>query len=174
LLGAGVRHTWNEEHRKLEEEVAKRSRPELTAEFQTIPPDTLLILYNSSPNPAVNVSVKEIRRGSKVLQSSIPKPVRSGPGTWVECWILENGRRDENNVVALFSGMESVAERSQLVDLEVFFSNQDSAESQKTWVLRGQFYFDKINPRCAEWIPTSGPIHKHLRRIRLARVYRNG
>jgi hypothetical protein len=138
--------SWKEEHKKCEDEIAKRGQPQLTAEFMVFdnPPRTVLMLYNSSDIPAVNLFVQEIRHGSKVLQFFVPKPVRSGPGTWVDSWILENGRHDENDIMAFFSGMEFVGQMSTRFDLRVTYSSQDSRSSARSWVLFGYFYYDRL------------------------------
>jgi hypothetical protein len=94
--------------RQRDDEITKRGRPDRTAQFEVInsPPQTMLMLRNSSPYPAVGINVREIRHGDKVLQFANPNPVRAGvPGTWVDCWILENGIQRRNDVLALFSGM---------------------------------------------------------------------
>lgn len=151
IAGAGLFYiaaflTWQDEHKKYQDEVAKQRQPKLTAEFMVFdnPPRTVLMLYNSSEIPAVNLSVQEIRHGSKVLQFSVPKPVRSGPGTWVDSWILENGRHDENDIMAFFRGMEFVGQMSPTFPLRVTFSGQDSRSSARGWVLSGYFHFDRL------------------------------
>ncbi|MGB8475342.1 MAG: hypothetical protein WCE61_14765 [Candidatus Acidiferrum sp.] len=96
---------WRDEHKRYTDELAKQGQPKLTAEFMNIDNRTMLILYNSSDMPAVNLSVQDIRHGTKVLRFSVPKPVRSGPGTWVDSWILENGLHDPNDIMAFFVDM---------------------------------------------------------------------
>jgi hypothetical protein len=146
LLWLGAFIAWNNKRRALEEEIDNRGRPLLTAEFLDFdnPPKTHLMLNNSSDHPAVNVSIKDIRWGGKVLQFAVSKPVRSGPATWVDSWILENGRHDEGNVAAFFSGMEIVGDHSPRFDLRITYSNQDSRASVKNWVLSSAFYFNKL------------------------------
>lgn len=135
---------WKDEHKKFEDEVAKQGQPILTAELMAIdvPQRTMLILYNSSDIPAVNLSVQEIRHGSKVLQFSVPKPVRSGPGTWVDSWILENGRHDENDIMAFFDGMKIAEQMSPSFPLRITYSGQGSMSSARSWVLSAYFHLD--------------------------------
>lgn len=135
---------WRDEHRKYEYEVAKQGQPVLTAEFMPFDNRTVLMLYNSSDIPAVNLSIQEIRHGSKVLQFSVPKPVRSGPATWVDSWILENGRHDENNIMAFFAGMEFAGQMSPLFHLRVNYRSQDSRSSLRSWILSGYFHYDRL------------------------------
>jgi hypothetical protein len=137
-----------EEVEKLKEEMQSKSgRPDLTAQFEVVdsPPRTMLILHNSSPSPAVGVNVQEIRNGTKVLQFSNPNPVRSGvPGTWVNCWILENGIQQRDDVMALFSGMPLIGQMSPTLDLRITFSSLDSKAAQRSWVLAIPFWYDII------------------------------
>jgi hypothetical protein len=153
-IGAGLAlfyvaafRAWREEHEKLEAEVATRGHPELTAEFVVSgsPPKTALVLHNSSEVPAVNFSVEDIRSGTKVLQFSVPKPVRSGPGTWVDSWILEDGRHHENDIMAFFSGMKFFGQTSPSFILRVIYSGQGSRSSVRNWVLTGHFWYDTLS-----------------------------
>lgn len=155
LLGLGLIAVFEGGHKqvndlktKLEEEMQSKSgRPDLTAQFEVVdsPPRTMLILHNSSPSPAVGVNVQEIRNGTKVLQFSNPNPVRSGvPGTWVNCWILENGIQQRDDVMAFFSGMPIVGQMSLTFDLRITFSSLDSKAAQRSWVLSIPFWYDSI------------------------------
>ena len=146
LLWLGAFIAWNNKRRALEEEIDKRGRPLLTAEFMTLdnPPKTHLALTNSSDQPAVNVSIKDVRWDTKVLQFAVSKPIRSGPLTWVDSWILENGRHDEDNVAAFFFGMQFAGDHSPRFDLRITYSNQDSRASVKNWVLSSAFYFNRL------------------------------
>jgi hypothetical protein len=139
---------WNEEHNNLGKEIAKRGRPDLTAQFEVVdaPPRTMLILHNSSPSPAVGVNVREIRNGTKVLQFSSPNPVRSGvPGTWVDCWILENGMQQKDDVLALFSGMQFVGQISPIFCLWIVFSSLDG--KGRSWTLSVPFWYDTLQKK---------------------------
>lgn len=141
--------TWKDEHKKYQDEVAKQGQPKLTAEFMVFdsPPRTVLLLYNSSDIPAVNLFVQDIRHGSKVLQFSVPKPVRSGPATCVDSWILENGRHHQNDIMAFFSGMEFVGQASPTFLLRVTYSRQDSRAAARSWVLCGYFHYDRLTSK---------------------------
>jgi hypothetical protein len=149
LFWLGALIAWENKRQALEEEIDKRSRPLLTAEFMALdnPPKTRLTLTNSSDQPAVNVSIEDVRWDTKVLQFAVSKPIRSGPLTWVDSWILENGRHDENNVGAFFHGMLFAGDHSPRFDLRITYSNQDSRASVKNWVLSSAFYFDKLTGR---------------------------
>ena len=156
VAGAGLFYVaaflaWKDEHKKYLDEVAKQGRPKLTAEFTAFdnPPRTVLWLYNSSNIPAVNLFVQDIRHGSKVLQFSVPKPVRSGPPTWVDSWILENGRHHENDIMAFFGGMEFVGQMSPSFLLRVTYSSQDSRSAARSWVLCGYFHYDRLTGKVA-------------------------
>jgi hypothetical protein len=135
---------WNEERIGLEDEIAKGGRPDLTAQFEVVgsPPRTMLILHNSSPAPAVGVNIQDIHSGTKVLRFSSPNPVRSGvPGTWVNCWILENGIQQKDDVLPLFSGMTFVGQVSPLFYLRIIFSSLDS---RRSWMLSIPFWYDTL------------------------------
>jgi hypothetical protein len=139
---------WNKVYKELQEELFKHGRPDLTAQFEVVdaPPRTMVILNNSSPSPAVGVSIQEIRNGDKVLQFSSPNPVRYGvPGTWVECWILENGIQRRNDVLALFSGTKFIGQMSTRFDLRITFSSLDSRSAQRSWVLAVPFWYDTLH-----------------------------
>jgi hypothetical protein len=138
---------WRDEHKKYEDEAARQGQPKLTAEFMSIDNRTMLILYNSSAMPAVNLSVQDIQHGTKVLRFSVPKPVRSGPGTWVDSWILEDGLHHPNNVMAFFAGMEFVGQASPSFHLRVNYTSQDSRSSVRSWVLSGYFHYDRLTDK---------------------------
>jgi hypothetical protein len=97
---------WSKERAKLDEEVAKRGRPELTANFQFLAgdpgPTVLLHLRNSSPCSAVGIHVDDIRHGTKVLRFFPPESLPAGEGRSIDCQILESGWRERNNLNALF------------------------------------------------------------------------
>lgn len=135
---------WRDEHKKYQDEVAKQGQPRLTAEFMVFDNRTVLILYNSSDIPAVNLSVEDIRHGTKVLRFSVPKPVRSGPGTWVDSWILESGLHHPNDVMAFFAGMEFAGQMSPSFHLRINFRSQDSRSSVRSWVLSGYFHYNRL------------------------------
>jgi hypothetical protein len=138
---------WTDEHKKYEDEVAKQGQPMLTAEFMVFDNRTVLMLNNSSDIPAVNLSVEDIRYGTKVLRFSVPKPVRSGPATWVDSWILEDGLHHPNNVMAFFAGIEFAGQMSPSFHLRVHYTGQDSRSSTRSWVLSGHFHYDRLTSK---------------------------
>jgi hypothetical protein len=135
---------WRDEHKRYTDEFAKQGQPKLTAEFMNIDNRTMFILYNSSDMPAVNLSVQDIRHGTKVLRFSVSKPVRSGPETWVDSWILENGLHDPNDIMAFFADMQFAGQMSPSFHLRVNYTGQDSRSSVRSWVLSGYFHYDRL------------------------------
>jgi hypothetical protein len=130
----------------LREEIEKRGRPELMASFQMIMgerPQWWLYLKNSS-SPAVNVHVRDIRNGSKVLRFENPGPVHGTAPTGVRCHILENGIQERFNVMAIFDGQQFYGQSSPSLVLKVVYSSLDSKATQKSWELSVAFWYDRL------------------------------
>ncbi len=140
----------SESRRKLDEEQAKRGRPELMASFMMIMgerPQWWLYLKNSSSLPAVNVNVRDIRNGSKVLRFENPGPIHGTAPTGVRCYILENGIQERNNVMAIFDGQQFYGQSSPSLALKVVYSTLDNRASQKSWELAALFWYDRLHDK---------------------------
>lgn len=143
---------WSKERTKLEEEIAKRGRPELTANFQFLAadpaPTVLLHLRNSSACSAVGIHIDDIRYGTKVLRFFPPESLPAGEGRCIDCQILESGWRERNNLNALFDRSNAIEQihqgktSSDILKIRVIYSNLDSRLAQKSWVLSFDFWYD--------------------------------
>jgi hypothetical protein len=143
---------WAKEHAMVEDEIAKRGRPELTATFQVLggdpQPTTMLRLRNSSPSPAVGIHVDDIRNGTKVLRFFPPESLPDGASECIQCQILESGWRERNNSSALFDHSDAVEQmlrgkmQSDSLKIRVIYQNLDSRLAQKSWVLTFDFWYD--------------------------------
>jgi hypothetical protein len=142
---------WAKERTRVEEEVAKRGRPELTATFQVLGADPLhvmLRLINSSSYPAVGIGIDDIRNGTKVLRFFPPESLPQGSAECIQCQILESGWREKNNLAALFDTAHQLDDMlkgkmsSDILRLKVIFSNLDNKLAQKHWILSFDFWFD--------------------------------
>jgi hypothetical protein len=143
---------WSKERTTVEEEIAKRGRPELTANFQILAggpePTTLLRLRNSSSHPAVGIHIDDIRNGTKVLRFFPPESLPGGTSECIQCQILESGWREKNNLSALFDRNHIVEQirrgkmSSDRLWIRVIYNNLDDRLAQKTWVLTFDFWYD--------------------------------
>jgi len=142
---------WARERTKVEEEIAKRGRPELTASFQFLagsPPQTMLHLRNGSPCPAVGIHVDDIRNEATVLRFFPPAALPSGSGECIHCQILKSGWQEKDNLTALFDtshGLEQILRgktSSDILRIRAIYSNLDSRLAQKSWVLSFDFWYD--------------------------------
>jgi hypothetical protein len=149
---------WSKEREKLEEEVAKRGRPELTASFLTLAsgeafPAVLLMLRNGSTAPAVGIYVDDIRCGSKVLRFFPPESIQPGTGHHIDCQILENGWGVKNNFAELFDARNFVEHiqkgkmHTDILRVRVVYQNLDSRLSQTTWVLTFDCWYNYTQHR---------------------------
>jgi hypothetical protein len=149
---------WSKEREKVEEEVAKRGRPELTASFLTLAsgeafPAVLLVLRNGATAPAVGIHVDDIRCGSKVLRFFPPESIQPNTGHHIDCQILENGWGVKNNFAELFDAknfMEHIQKGKMHTDtlrVRVVYQNLDSRLAQTTWVLTFDCRYDYTQHR---------------------------
>jgi hypothetical protein len=155
VFGLGVLYSffvaWKREREKAEAEISKRGQPELTASFFVVSgdePHWLLYLGNSSQYPAVGIHIRDITNGTKVLRFSCSNPIRPGNSpTMIQCWILEDGIKDRNNVLGLFKGENIIGQSSSRHVLKVVYCDLASKVSQRSWELSVPFWFDTLNKK---------------------------
>lgn len=132
---------WEEKRQKLEEEIAKRGRPELTIDFKNDPNENGELwcrLSNATDNPAINIHVSDINfeDGYRVFRYEPPPKVVKGCdqiGRWhIVCpFVLYNIRQD-------FEHKPQPGDASSTHVFEVHFSD---IEAKRTWHLHCQFNY---------------------------------
>lgn len=135
---------WRDEHTKLEQEKQKRGRPEITAEFKAfggVPRQWALFIHNSSDSPAINLHIDDIRHNEKVLRFIPISAVSQDNDYPVKCGILHNGWTQTDNVASLWDG-ETFIGMSPMFDLHIRFSNFDSLNAQKNWIVSARFWWN--------------------------------
>jgi len=154
---------WKKERVIAEEEVAKRGRPQLTATIEAVSsvdvhrfPRMMLRLHNGPEQPAVNIFVEDIRNGPKVLRFEPPMTIRNDHSEWIDCHILQDGKKDANNVSAIFEHPVKpyAGSQSPSLRMKIRFSNLDSAEAQRLWELTFLFWWDGQKRRVVFGPPT--------------------
>jgi hypothetical protein len=150
---------WAKERSLVEEETAKRGRPELIGSFNIIVHPSghfrtvMLCLKNSSPAPAVGIHIDDIRNGTKVMRFFPPESIVEGEGENIECQILENGWKGRNNMADLLDAQNATEHiqrgkmQSDILKVRVVYQNLDTRLAQKTWVLMFDFWFDYTQQR---------------------------
>lgn len=150
LLGAFL--AWRNERIKLEQEEQKRGRPEITADFKSFGsnptqlPDWRLLLRNSSPFPAVDVHIEDIRYGDRVLRFMPPSALLQDVDYFVRCGILCNGWTETNDVLCLFLTNNSIPLSLPSFRLKIYFSSLDSS-NRKHWIFSAFFWYDSQQRR---------------------------
>ena len=129
--------------RRMEDTLPK---PILSAEFKRKgPPQTLnLYLYNSTDCPTVDLSIKDVRVGDKVLRFMAPSVVRPGLSDPVPRGILFNGFTPTNDVYWVVEADQSTGAMTSIFDLKIYFSSLDDRRAKRTWVFSALFWYDKI------------------------------
>ena len=146
LLG-GAYLAWRSERIALEEEQAKRGRPSVTAEFKWERGDYNLYLRNSSSEPAVDLSVKDIAVGDKVLRFAPPSALRQEDGAeLIPAWMIYNGHHFSPGIYWIFEELQSKIGIPQY-DLGIYFSSLDDRKAKRTWLFSAIFWFDPAQQR---------------------------
>lgn len=145
MVGAFL--AWRNERIKLEQEEQKRGRPEVTADFRPFNdspvqlPDWHLLLHNSSPYPAVDVHIDDIRHGERVLRFMPPAALLKDVDYFVRCGILCNGWTETNDILSLFMTEGSIPSMLPSFRLNIHFSSLDSS-NRKHWIFSALFWYD--------------------------------
>lgn len=147
---------WNEEHKKLEAELAKHERPDLMASFLCLgnPPQFSLRLQTASSTPAVGIQIDNVVNEEKTLHFYPPSgPIVGLAGGIIESRMFEDGRPSvysHGDVAELFEAprdkmlayLRNSNMKSDVLTLRVRFSNLDSAANRRGWILSVPFWWD--------------------------------